>query len=115
VVLAVAACVPAVANARRGASGRQASAILRAARLGSNPPVRCFHIYISTVNSSWATATFGGSLKGGCARVASNGVVVVHFKQGHWRFVTEGSSFSCPVPGHIPSRVQHDLRLACAP
>jgi hypothetical protein len=115
VLLAVAACLPAVANARRAAHGRQASAILKAAGLGANAPVKCFRIYISTVNTSWSTATFGGSLKGGCSRVASNGVVVLHFKKGRWRVVTDGSSFTCPLAGHIPTRVQHDLKLSCIP
>jgi hypothetical protein len=115
VTLVLAACVPAAAGARRGAHGRQEAAVLQAARFGRNAPQKCYHVYVSTVSSSWATATFAGSLAGGCSRVASNGVVVVHFKQGRWHFVTAGSSFGCPIPGHIPSRVQRDLKLTCVP
>jgi hypothetical protein len=114
-LLALLACVPALASARRGAHGRQKAAILQAAGFGRHAPLKCYDVYTSTVDGTWATATFGGSIKGVCLQVASNGVTVVHFKHGRWHFVTSGSSFGCPIPGHIPPRVQHDLRLGCVP
>jgi membrane protein YqaA with SNARE-associated domain len=101
------------AIARQAARGTQKEQILRAAGFSRHAPSSCYVVYLSTVNRNWATATYGGSTRQPCARYGSNGVVVVHYRAGKWHLVTEGSAFSCPIPGHIPTAVQHDLKLSC--
>lgn len=110
----LAAVITPAAEARRSAHGRQKAAILRASGFGPHTIPPCYDVYISTVNSSWATATYGGSTTEPCVRYGSNGVVILRFRRGRWHIVTEGSAFTCPIPGHIPARVQRDLKLACS-
>jgi hypothetical protein len=117
-VVALIVCwLPGVALARRLATGSEKAAIISAVRraheIGPSQTAACMRVYVSTVNSNWATMQF--VFTGRCAQQAANGVSVVHRTHGRWRFVTAGSAFSCPIPGHIPKRVQADLRLHCVP
>ena len=114
-VILVVCCFPAVALARRLAQGKEKTAIIAAIRraheIGPSQTGSCMRVYVSTVNPNWATMQFIFVKR--CQSQDANGVSVVHRKNGHWKFVTVGSAFSCPIPGHIPKRVQQDLKLAC--
>lgn len=115
VIIAAVCCFPAAAAARRLAHGKQKAAIIAAIRrahdIGPSQTASCMRVYVSTVNRNWAEMQFIFVRR--CERQDANGVSVVHRIHGRWRFVTAGSAFSCPIPGHIPPRVQRDLRLAC--
>ncbi len=87
------------------------AAIRRAHEIGLSQKASCVRVYVSTVNPSWATMQF--IYVHGCEKQDANGVAIVHRRHGRWRFVTAGSSFSCPIPGHSPRRVQRDLKLTC--
>lgn len=110
-------CFPAVAVARRLVQGNEKAAIITAARrahdLGTSQTASCLRVYVSTVEPSWATIQFVYVPR--CEQQDANGVAVMHRTQGRWRFVTAGSAFTCPIPGHIPRRVQRDLKLSCIP
>jgi uncharacterized membrane protein len=110
-------CFVAAAGARRLAHGREKTAIVAAIRrshdIGPSQTASCMRVYISTVNGNWATMQFIPT--GRCASQAANGVAIVHRKHGRWKFVTAGSAFTCPIPGHIPSGVRRDLKLGCIP
>jgi hypothetical protein len=96
---------------------------------GSRFPVRCGVVYISTVNTTWASALWIGQvapigkLPHGCLALGSNGVAIVHLEKGRWRIVTEGSSYTCPLAGsevyrgqpNVPNKVADDLipKLGC--
>ncbi len=113
----VAYCLPGVAVARRLATGDTKGAVIAAVRraggIATSQTASCLRVYISTVNSTWATMQFVYSPR--CERHDGNGVAVIHRIHGRWHFVAAGSAFSCPIPGHIPKRVQADLRLFCVP
>lgn len=113
----VASCLPGVALARRRATGDTKIAVIaavrRAGQIGTSQTASCLRVYVSTVNSTWATMQFVYTRP--CERKDGNGVAVVHRIHGRWRFVTAGSAFPCPIPGHVPKRVQVDLRLVCIP
>ena len=110
-------CFPAIAVARRLIEGTEKAAIITALRraheLGTAQTASCLRVYASTVNPNWATIQFIYVPR--CERQDGNGVAVMHRTQGRWRFVTAGSAFTCPIPGHIPQRVQRDLKLGCIP
>jgi hypothetical protein len=117
-VVALVACwLPAVAVARRLATGDTKVAVIaavrRAGEIGTRQTASCLRVYISTVNSNWATMQFVYSRS--CERLDGNGVAVIHSIRGRWHFVAAGSAFPCPIPGHIPKRVQADLKLVCVP
>ena len=105
--------MPAAALARTAVSGAAKTPIVRAA-LGTPVPRQCAAVYLSTVNGSWASATFhpqrGWSSR--CQKYGSNGVVILHRTRGRWRVVTEGSAFSCPIR-HVPAAVTRDLGVSC--
>jgi hypothetical protein len=111
VLAVVAVLVPSAAFAHRRATRAERSA-LRAAvvRQGqlSKAQADCQVVMISTVNQSYASLSWPAKLSKACRRVAANGVIIEHRKRGHWRFVTVGSSFQCPIKG-VPSRVARDL------
>jgi hypothetical protein len=117
VVALVACCLPAVAVARRLATGATKAAVIaavrRAGEIGTPQTASCLRVYISTVNSNWASMQFVYSRA--CERLDGNGVAVIHRIGGQWNFVAAGSAFPCPTPGHIPKRVQTDLKLFCVP
>ncbi|HET9105298.1 MAG TPA: hypothetical protein VFN55_18245 [Solirubrobacteraceae bacterium] len=115
--LLVAAAVVIVATGsalgRVGAHGAQKRAIMNAAGLRPATPLGCYDVDISTANRAWAATHYAGSEHNPCLRYAADGVSITHYARGRWHFVTAGSAFSCPIPGHIPAAVQHDLRLFC--
>jgi hypothetical protein len=114
-VILMVGCLPALALARRVAGGKEKAAIIAAIRrahdIGPSQTGSCMRVYVSTVNRNWATMQFIFVRR--CESQDANGVSVIHRERGRWRFVTAGSAFSCPIPGHIPSRVQRDLKLFC--
>ena len=111
--LGLALAVAGAALARRPAAGPQKRAIMTAAGLRPGTPLRCYRVEVSTVNSAWAATQYAGATGRPCIAYAADGVSITHFVRGRWRLVTAGSAFTCPIPGHIPTAVQHDLRLAC--
>lgn len=117
VVLVVACLLPGIALARRLARPAEKTAILaavhRAHQIAPGVSGRCLNVYVSTVDVRWATVGFRYVTS--CLSQAANGVIIMHRTAGRWRFVVAGSAISCPLPGHIPPRVQRDLRLVCVP
>ncbi len=111
----VVAGTPALAEARRLASSRDKAAIIAALRkaggIGTQVTSSCLRVYVSTVDQRWAMMQFVYVPR--CEQQDGDGVAVVHRSHGAWRLVTAGSDFRCPIPGHIPRRVQRDLRLGC--
>lgn len=109
----LAVALPSAALARIAVSGADKTPVVRAA-LGATVPRQCAAVYVSSVNGSWASATFdpqhGWSAR--CSKFGSNGVVVLHRVHGRWHMVTAGSSFTCPIR-HVPAAVARDLRIAC--
>jgi hypothetical protein len=111
VLVVVAMLIPAAALAHRRATRAERSSILAAVvRQGqlSKKQAACQVVMISTVNHDYASATWPAKLSSACMRVAANGLIIEHLKQGRWRFVAAGSSFQCPIRG-VPSRVARDL------
>jgi glucose/arabinose dehydrogenase len=105
--------VPATALAHRRATKTERRTILAAIvkqRQLTQPQAACQVVTISTVNQSYASATWPAKLSKACQRVAANGVIIEHRTKGRWRFVTVGSSFQCPVKG-LPTRVARDLGI----
>ena len=114
-VVLILGCFSGTALARRLVSGHEKTAIIAAIRrahdIGPSQTGSCMRVYVSTVNPNWATMQFVFVAR--CQSQDANGVSIVHRMRGRWHFVTAGSAFSCPIPGHIPMRVQRDLKLAC--
>jgi hypothetical protein len=122
------AAVPSSASARRSATASERAAIVKVV-FGSRFPARCGVVYISTVNTTWASAQWIGQVVPTprvprvCLALGSNGVAIVHVEQGRWRIVAEGSSYTCPLAGSevypgqpsVPNRVADDLvaHLGC--
>jgi hypothetical protein len=103
--------VPAAALAHRRATKSERHAVLNAIvhqHQLSGSQAACQVVTISTVNQSYASATWPARLSKACQRVAANGVIIEHRKHGRWRFVSVGSSFQCPIRG-VPTRVARDL------
>ncbi len=111
VLLAAVALTPAAALAHRRASKSERAAILAAVvQQGqlTKAQAACQVVSISTVDQRYAAVTWPRKLSRACKRVAANGVIIEHRRRGHWRFVTVGSSFQCPIKG-VPTRVARDL------
>lgn len=112
------AVLPVGAAARRLAPGKEKTAIIAAIRaahdISAHQTASCMKVYVSTVNPNWATMEFLLQAKR-CESQAANGIAVIARRSGRWHFVTAGSDFSCPIPGHIPMKVQRDLNLDCSP
>ncbi|MEO8968190.1 MAG: hypothetical protein ABI355_11230 [Solirubrobacteraceae bacterium] len=113
VLLVTLAGFGAQALARRGVSGTEKRTIMTAAGVKTQAPLSCYRVYVSTVGSRWAVTTYGGSSTKPCIAYAADGVSVTHLVHGRWRFLTAGSAFNCPIPGHIPAGVRRDLRVFC--
>ena len=86
------------------------------------PPI-CERAWISTANRTWASITFHPPAGApGCIRYESNGLAILHLEDHHWRVVTAGSAFRCPILSYhgqprVPENVVRDLisrRLGCA-
>jgi hypothetical protein len=109
-VLALAVfAVPALA--RRPANVSQRARITFAEQ-GRGFPARCGKVWISTVDSTWASWQFLNAP--GCESYGSDGIGILHVERHRWIQVTAGSAFRCPIqsyPGqpHVPNRVAHDL------
>lgn len=113
-VLVIGCVLPVVASARRKASRRERAAVVAAAVAAhdiSRKQAPCTGVFVSTVNPRWASLYFPPPTPA-CEREVADGVSLFHRVHQHWRFVTAGSSFSCPIPG-VPRRVARDLRIAC--
>lgn len=108
VLLLTLACVPASAQADRAPTKRERSEIAQAIGV----PKRCLRTRISTAVKRRYSASSIRNRRRSCARWAADGVVIFKRRRGHWRFVTSGSSFDCPVPG-IPRKVAKDLDIPC--
>ena len=113
VLLLIVAAAPAVAEASRAPTKREAKSLAR--KMGKNVPTRCLRIRISTVSERWAGVRFRLE-KRSCDQWNADGIGVFKRRRasrpGPWRFVTAGSSFDCPVP-KVPSRVAKDLKIPC--
>lgn len=109
----VALALPAAALARTAVTGTAKTPIVTAA-LGAQVPRQCAAVFASTVDRSWASATFdpGHGWSSRCQKYGSNGAVILHRTGGRWRVVTEGSAFTCPIR-HVPPAVTRDLRVGC--
>jgi hypothetical protein len=113
VIVAALAVVPAAAIAHRRATKRERTAILAAVvrqHQLSKAQATCQLVTISTVNQRYAELRWPKKLSSACKRVAANGVIIEHRTTRGWRFVTVGSSFTCPIKG-VPARVARDFRL----
>ena len=121
-VLAAVCAYPAVAFAHKAPSVSQKKALVKAFDNNVKEPVpaKCLREEVSTANSSWAWVEFGVSHSGKlpviCAKFASDGRVVFHFKGGKWHWVTSGSDFhngngGCSLNGKLPKKVISDLDL----
>jgi hypothetical protein len=79
-------------------------------------PPQCAKVRISTVTKkpTWASVTFKPG-PAECDPLASDGVTVAKKKSnGHWRFVTAGSSFGCDeLFQDVPQKVALDLNIDC--
>jgi hypothetical protein len=105
--------LPSLAYAHTRANASEAQAIRAAAvsaKQLSKQQAACQVVTISTVNRSYASLSWPAQLSKSCERVAANGVVLMHETAGGWRFVTDGSSFKCPIKG-IPTMVGYDLKV----
>ena len=98
------------AEARRKATHAERAAI--AAKFDAPP--KCARVFVSTVDRHWATYRFDGRTfdDPDCRAAAADGVAILRRRHGHWRMVTAGSSFECPVP-KTPPKVAADLRVRC--
>jgi hypothetical protein len=121
-VLVTVCAYPAVAFAHKAPSKSQRAALVKAFDNNVKEPVpaKCLREEISTANTSWAWVEFGFSHNGGlpaiCAKFASDGKVVFHFRAGKWHWVTSGSDFrnpngGCSLTGKLPKKVISDLDL----
>jgi hypothetical protein len=121
-VLAVLGAYPAIALAHKAPNRRQRAALVKAFDRYVKAPVaaKCLREEVSTVNSSWAWVEFGfgrsGQLPAVCAKFASNGQVVFHYRAGRWRWIAAGSDFrngngTCSLSSKMPGRVIKDLGL----
>lgn len=107
VPLVALAAVPALAQADRAATKSEAAAIAAAATV----PASCLNIHVSTVNEAFASVHIRNG-KASCRKFQADGVAVYKKNGARWKFVTAGSSFSCPVP-KVPRAVARDLGITC--
>jgi hypothetical protein len=113
-VIALAVLVPAVAVARRLATGTTRTAIERVAVPGFDGPQRCLIVAVTTKDGgNWATVGFNGADYRSCASWGLNGVYILHRARGRWRNVTSGSALIPCGRFGIPVAVRRDLALPC--
>lgn len=113
-VVLVMLALPSLALARRLASTREHAKI--AAMVGfrsAKIPLHCTKAYVSTANRTWASIE--PIHTGSCASAPlGDGLVIVHIEHHHWRAVTAGRAFSCPIVSYqgqptVPAQVAADL------
>jgi len=114
-LLAIAAAIAllgvSAASADRRATHDERRAIAKAVDL----PKKCIRARISTVTErpKWALWHWVPRAEK-CEPFASDGVSVLKFKNGRWRFVTAGSSFTCAeLYRDVPRKVVRDFELDC--
>jgi hypothetical protein len=79
-------------------------------------PAKCAKVRVSTVTAEpkWASVAWKPRPKDKCMPYASDGVAIAKYKNGHWKFVTAGSSFTCgPLYRDVPHDVVKDLGIEC--
>jgi hypothetical protein len=116
-ILIAFALLPSLAFAHTRADASDAAAVRAAAVRShqlSKQQAACQVVTISTVNRSYASLSWPAQLSRSCERVAADGLVLMHRAAGGWRFVTDGSSFKCPIKG-IPTKVGYDLKVCVKP
>jgi hypothetical protein len=110
-IFLVAMAIPAVAFSHRPATKAERAALLSAVlhqgKL-SRAQAACQRVVISSVNRHYAVLSWPARLSKACMRVAANGVIVERHRGSRWVFLTEGSSFQCPVKA-LPANVARDL------
>jgi hypothetical protein len=104
----LAAVLPSAADARRAPTAFEKEELSAVAQL----PASCGVFFVSTVNPRYASVAFR-SARARCVPYASDGVTVFRRVGPYWKYVTAGSSFSCPVP-KVPVAVVRDLRITCS-
>jgi hypothetical protein len=80
-------------------------------------PAKCAKVRVSTVTegAQWASVAWKPRPKEKCLPYASNGVSIVKYRNGHWKFVTAGSSFTChALYRDVPRDVADDLGIDCS-
>lgn len=108
--------LPAVAVARRVATGSTRNAIDRAAAPQVPPgiPERCLLAQVTTKDGgNWAEVGFNGLHYRSCGRWGFNGVVILRRARSRWEYVTSGSALLPCGRLVIPVAVRQDLRLPC--
>lgn len=111
--------LPAVAVARRVASGNEKTAIVHAARRAHDIPAAdktsCLKVFVSTANRTWANLTDRSTAKR-CQPETPTPVltVVLHRRDGRWHVVLAGNLIICPLPKSIPRGVKRDLKISCS-
>jgi hypothetical protein len=79
-------------------------------------PAKCAKVRISTVTEDpeWASVSWKPRPKDKCQPYARDGVAVERYKNGHWKFITAGSSFTChALYRDVPRDVVEDLGIDC--
>jgi hypothetical protein len=116
IIIVLGLVLPAVAVARRVATGSTRNAIDRAAapQLPPGIPERCLFGQVTTKDGgNWATAGFNGAHYRSCGRWGFNGVVILRRARGRWEYVTAGSAMLPCGRFGIPVAVRQDLTLPC--
>jgi hypothetical protein len=117
IIIVLGLVLPAVAAARRVATGSTRNAIDRvsAPQLPRGIPERCLSGQVTTKDGgNWAKVGFNVPDYRSCGRWGFNGVVIVRRTGGLWEYVTGGSALiPCGQLG-IPVAVRQDLHLPCA-
>ena len=116
IIIVLGLVLPAVAVARRVATGSTRNAIARAAapQLPPGIPARCLFGQVTTKDGgNWATVGFNGVHYRSCGRWGFNGVVILHRARGRWEYVTAGSALLPCGRFGIPVAVRRDLTLPC--
>ena len=79
-------------------------------------PAACAKVRISTVTEDpeWASVYWKPHPKDKCMPYARDGVAVERYKNGHWKFITAGSSYRCrDLYRDVPRDVADDLNIDC--
>jgi hypothetical protein len=110
--IALLAVLVASAGADRKPTRDERRAIAKVVEL----PAACAKVRISTVTEDpeWASVYWKPHPADKCMPYARDGVAVERYKNGHWKFVTAGSSFTCrQLYRQVPRKVVNDLGIDC--